>query len=106
MLTIYDQMQCWIEDCWYDQRPELNGDAISKHDMILLAAQQDADVLDLLVATQTIDDADLVSSDLKDLVYHVWTLHLQDYEDWFEAEMHREAEEARTDRMIAAYEAA
>ncbi len=106
MLDVNNQMQCWIEDCWYDQRPELEGDAISKHDMILLAAQQDADVLDLLVATQTVDDADLASSELKDLVFHVWTLHLQDYEDWFEAEMHREAEEARTDRMIAAYEAA
>jgi hypothetical protein len=99
-------MQCWIEECWYDQRPELEGDAITKHDMILLAAQKDADVLDLLVATQTIDDADLVSTDLKDLVYHVWTLHLQDYEDWFEAEMQREAREALTDRMIATYEAA
>ena len=106
MLDINNKMECWIDDCWYDQRPELEGDAISKHDMILLASQQDADVLDLLVATQTTDDSDLVSSDLKNLVFHVWTLYLQDFEDWFEAEMQREAEEARTDRMIATYEAA
>ena len=105
-MNVFTKMEMWIDDCWYDQRPELEGEEISKHQMIEMAIEAASETRDLLIATMTASDKDMAVEALKEDVCHFWVLHLQDYEDFFEAQLKAEAEEARTDMLIEAWEAA
>jgi hypothetical protein len=74
--------------------------------MIETAIRINSETRDLLIATLTASDKDMASQELKDDVCHFWTLHLQDYEDYFEAQIKADAKEARTGLLIDAWEAA
>ena len=105
-MSVYSKMECWVEDCWDDLCPELHGDEISKFEMIETAIRINSETRDLLIATLTASDKDMASQELKEDVCHFWTLHLQDYEDYFEAQIKADAKEARTGLLIDAWEAA
>jgi hypothetical protein len=95
-------MQLFIEEAWDDLRPELHGEEITKYEMIDLAVKDDDQVHESLIAILTLEDQDLAFQDLKEAVWHWWTLHLQDHEDFFEDQIAAYIEECRQERRIDA----